>query len=153
LYYAGDHFYAGVSTTHLNAGNYMSLHSRLRRGFYANGGGFIALDANKKWQLNPHGIVRTDLTNVNFDLGLNALYYFGANSGIIFGATYRFTDAAGLNIGYATKVQGGRKGLVIFNYHMDVATTRLANPGATSHELAIRFCFPSKWLKWERVWF
>jgi type IX secretion system PorP/SprF family membrane protein len=153
LAYAGDQFYAGVSCTHLNGGNYPDLRSRLRPHLYANGGGFIPLNTSHNWQLNPHGIVSSDLTQVNFDLGLNALHYIQENNGIIFGASYRFTDAVGANIGYARKIQGGKKGIVIINYHVDVATTRLTNPGATSHELAIRFCFPSKWLKWERVWF
>lgn len=153
IYYAGDNFYAGISTTHLNTAKFSTLNTRFVHHMYFNGGGFIPIGVNKNWRLNPNGIIRTDFATMNFDIGLNALCYIKENNGIIFGTAYRFIDAVCFNIGYAHKIKKGTKGMFMISYNIDLVTSRLSIAGPTSHELVLRFCFPSKDSKLQRIFF
>ena len=153
IYYAGDNFYGGISCTHLNGGVIPALNYRFARNMYFNGGGFIPVGTNKNWRLNPNAIIRTDFATMNFDIGLNALCYINENKGIIFGASYRFIDAVGLNIGYAARLKQGTKGMFMIAYNMDLVTSRLNTVGSTSHELVLRFCFPGKDVKFQRIFY
>ncbi len=156
VFYSGDNFYAGISTTHLNGGRIEPVKYTFAQNLYVNGGGFIGLGANKNWRLNPHGIVRTDFATMNFDVGLNALCFIRENHAIIFGSTYRYIDAVGFNIGYGfqfTKGNFGKKGMFAIIYNVDLVTSHLSSFGATSHEVGIRFCFPAKDVQFQRVFY
>jgi type IX secretion system PorP/SprF family membrane protein len=148
VHYSSDDFYVGVSATHINRGDLMGINH-----MYVNGGGFIPLGVNSKWKLNPNAVVQTDFASVYFDAGVNALCFINQDHGIIFGTSYRFIDAVGVNIGYAHQLKQGAKGIFMIGYNMDLATSRINGPGATSHELVVRFCFPSKQVKFQRIFF
>jgi type IX secretion system PorP/SprF family membrane protein len=153
-YYSGDNFYAGVSCLHINAASIPALSFRFARHMYFNGGGFIPLGAKKNWRLNPHAIVRTDFATANFDVGLNALCFVHENHAIIFGSTYRFIDAVAFNIGYAYKyTQRNKTGMFMIAYNYDINTSRLHSFNSGSNELVLRFFFPAKDVKFQRVFF
>lgn len=154
IYYSGDNFYGGISCTHINASRVPELSFRFARHMYFNGGGFIALGAKKNWRLNPHGIIRTDFATANFDVGLNSICYIKEKHGIIFGATYRFIDAVGFNVGYAYQYsKRDKRGMFMFGYNYDLSTSKLNSFNSGSHEFVLRFCFPAKDVKLQRAFF
>jgi len=153
LYYSTDYFYVGFSALHLTATYFPAINSRQARHLYFNTGGFIPLGASKKWQLHPNAIIRSDLATANFDFGLNAIHYFNERNGLTFGATYRYIDAVGLNVGYAIRSKKPKGGSFLIGYHFDLHTSRLASFGSTSHEITLRYCFPSLANKLNRIFY
>lgn len=90
--------------------------------------------------MNPNAIIRTDLATANFDINLNAIYDINGTHGIFFGATYRYIDAIGINVGYNGMFSGGKMGM-LFGYNYDINTSRLNQFNSGSHEVILRFCY------------
>jgi type IX secretion system PorP/SprF family membrane protein len=139
VYYHSNKFYAGVSVLHLTASEFIGLNIRQARHMYFTGGYTLALGSGP-WKLNPNAIVRTDFSTANFDINLNALYDINGTHGIFFGATYRYIDAIGINIGYNGTFGNGTMGM-LFGYNYDINTSRLNSFNSGSHEIILRFCY------------
>jgi type IX secretion system PorP/SprF family membrane protein len=151
--YSSDNFYAGISFLHLNGAEIPQLSFRFARHMYFNGGGFIPVGVKKNWRFNPHGIIRTDFATANFDVGINSLCFVKENQGIIFGITYRYIDAVAFNVGYAIGFKKTTKGILMLGYNYDLNTSRLDKFNSGSHEFVLRYCFPGKDVKLQKVFF
>jgi len=138
IYYHSTSFYIGVSVLHLTGSSFTGLNIHQARHMYFTGG--YTLDLGGSWKLNPNAIIRTDMETANFDINLNALYDFNGTHGIFFGATYRYIDAIGINIGYNRMFSDGNLGMMI-GYNYDINTSRLNSFNSGSHEIILRFCF------------
>ncbi len=139
VYYHNTNFYAGFSVLHLTASEFIGLNVRQARHMYFTGGYTFDI-GNTNWKLNPNAIIRTDLATANFDINLNALYDINGTHGIFFGATYRYIDAIGINVGYNGSFNGGKMGM-LFGYNYDINTSRLNSFNSGSHEIILRFCY------------
>jgi len=140
VYYHADNFYAGVSVLHLTGSDFVDLNVRQARHMYFTGGYTFRNLGGSSWSLNPNALIRTDLATANFDINLNALYDFNGSHGIFFGATYRYIDAIGINVGYNGTFNNGKMGM-LFGYNYDINTSRLNSFNSGSHEIILRFCF------------
>lgn len=138
-YYHNTNFYVGVSALHLAASDFTTLNIRQARHLYFTGGYTFPI-GNGGWKLNPNAIIRTDLATANFDINLNALYDINGTHGIFFGATYRYIDAIGINVGYNGTFAQGKMGM-LFGYNYDINTSRLNSFNSGSHEIILRFCY------------
>lgn len=143
IYYHAQKFYAGVSILHLTASSFTAMNMKQARHMFFTGGYTFNLGGDGPWKLNPNLIVRTDLSTANFDLNLNALYDINGTNGIFFGATYRYIDAIGINIGYNGSFMNGNMGM-LFGYNYDINTSRLNSFNSGSHEIILRFCFKTE---------
>lgn len=139
VYYHNTNFYAGVSVLHLTASDFTDLNVRQARHMYFTGGYTFPVGQGG-WSLNPNAIIRTDLATANFDINLNAIYDINGTHGIFFGATYRYIDAIGINVGYNGMFSGGKMGM-LFGYNYDINTSRLNQFNSGSHEVILRFCY------------
>lgn len=137
-YYHSPKFYAGFSVLHLTGSEFTALNVRQARHMYFQGGYTFDIGSTN-WKLNPNAMIRTDLATANFDINLTALYDFNGSHGIFFGATYRYVDAIGINVGYQGKF--GDKMSMLFGYNYDINTSRLNSFNSGSHELILRFCY------------
>lgn len=154
IQYSGDNFYTGISATHINKGRIEQTNVTLAPHLYVNGGGYIPLGVEKKWRINPHGIIRSDFATANFDVGVNALCFIKENHGIIFGTSYRYIDAVTFNVGYAFKYnKRDKSGMFMIQYNYDINTSRLNSFNSGSNEIVLRFCFPSKNVQFQKVFF
>jgi type IX secretion system PorP/SprF family membrane protein len=142
VYYHSQKFYAGVSILHLTASSFTAMNMKQARHMFFAGGYTLGL-GNSNWKLNPNVIVRTDFANANFDVNLNALYDINGTHGIFFGATYRYIDAIGINVGYNGSFMNGNMGM-LFAYNYDINTSRLNSFNSGSHEIILRFCFKTE---------
>jgi len=138
-YYHNTNFYVGVSCLHLTASDFTNLNIRQARHMYFTGGYTFPIGQGG-WKLNPNAIIRTDIATANFDINLNALYDINGTHGIFFGATYRYIDAIGINIGYNGTFANGKMGM-LFGYNYDINTSRLNSFNSGSHEIILRFCY------------
>lgn len=144
VYYHNTKFYAGVSVLHLTGSDFTNLNIRQARHMYFTGGYTFGLGGDDSpWKLNPNAIIRTDFATANFDVNLNALYDFNGKHGIFFGATYRYIDAIGINVGYNGTFNDGKMGMM-FGYNYDINTSRLNSFNSGSHEIILRFCFKTE---------
>jgi type IX secretion system PorP/SprF family membrane protein len=141
VYYHSNRFYAGVSVLHLTGSSFTGLNMKQARHMYFTGG--YTFDLAGSWKLNPNVIVRTDMATANFDVNLNALYDINGTHGIFFGATYRYIDAIGINVGYNGRFADGNVGM-LFGYNYDINTSRLNSFNSGSHEIILRFCFKTE---------
>lgn len=139
VYYHNTNFYAGFSVLHLTASDFTDLNVRQARHMYFTGGYTFPI-GNGGWKLNPNALIRTDLATANFDINLNALYDINGTHGIFFGATYRYIDAIGINVGYNGTFANGKMGM-LFGYNYDINTSRLNSFNSGSHEIILRFCY------------
>ena len=139
-YYHNTNFYAGVSVLHLTASEFINLNVRQARHMYFTGGYTFRNLGGSNWSLNPNAIIRTDFATANFDINLNALYDINGTHGIFFGATYRYIDAIGINVGYTGSFNQGKMGM-LFGYNYDINTSRLNSFNSGSHEIILRFCY------------
>lgn len=135
-YYHNTNFYVGVSALHLAASDFSNLNIRQARHMYFTGGYTFPITGS--WRLNPNAIIRTDFATANFDVNMNALYDINGTHGIFFGATYRYIDAVGINIGYNGKY--GPVGVLV-GYNYDINTSRLNSFHTGSHEIILRICY------------
>jgi type IX secretion system PorP/SprF family membrane protein len=142
IYYHNTKFYAGVSVLHLTGSDFTNLNIRQARHMYFTGGYTLPI-GNGGWSLNPNAIIRTDFATANFDINLNALYDINGKNGIFFGATYRYIDAIGINVGYNGTFMNGNMGM-LFGYNYDINTSRLNSFNSGSHEIILRFCFKTE---------
>lgn len=140
VYYHNTNFYAGVSVLHLTASDFADLNVRQARHMYFTGGYTFRNLGGSSWSLNPNAIIRTDLATANFDINCNALYDINGTHGIFFGATYRYIDAIGINVGYNGTFANGKMGM-LFGYNYDINTSRLNSFNSGSHEIILRFCY------------
>ena len=140
-YYHNTNFYVGVSILHLTASNFSSLNIYQARHMYITGGYTMPIGGQgSPWKLNPNALIRTDFATANFDINLNTIYDINGTHGIFFGATYRYIDAIGINVGYTGTFNKGRMGM-LFGYNYDINTSRLSSFNSGSHEIILRFCF------------
>lgn len=141
-YYHNTNFYVGVSLLHLTASDFAALNIRQARHMYFTGGYTLPIGGKgSAWKLNPNAIVRTDFATANFDVNLNAIYDINGTHGIFFGATYRFIDAIGINVGYNGTYGAKRNIGLLFGYNYDINTSRLNSFNSGTHEIILRFCF------------
>jgi type IX secretion system PorP/SprF family membrane protein len=142
VYYHGQKFYAGVSVLHLTASNFNAMNMKQARHMYITGGYTLGIGGTgSPWRLNPNVLIRTDFATANFDVNLNALYDFNGKHGMFFGATYRYIDAVGINVGY-NGTYGPVGVLLAYNY--DINTSQLRSFNGGSHEIILRVCFRKK---------
>lgn len=142
VYYHSTRFYAGVSALHLTGSSFTGLNMKQARHMYFTGG--YTFDVSGPWKLNPNVLVRTDLATANFDINVNALYDINGTHGIFFGATYRYIDAVGINVGYNAMFGKEKQVGMLFGYNYDINTSRLNSFNSGTHEIILRFCFKTE---------
>lgn len=150
IYYRTKDIYFGISTMHLNAGEFEASGDALFEGqtadwkttfsmarhYYVMGGYDFEIPNFNLIMLKPSVFVKTDITSSQIDLNMIAEY----NHFLWGGVTYRYNDAfvalAGVNIG----PQYINKGNLRVGYSYDITTSRIARGSNGSHELSLQYC-------------
>lgn len=143
VYYTNDKLYAGISTTHLNAGTLKKaagsatsggvtttkeLNYSLARHYYITAG--YNQPIGSSIILRPSIFVKTDASSTQLDVNVNALF----NNMFYVGASYRLTDAIAAMAGLQWKE-------IRFGYAYDVTTSNLKVASKGSHELTLGYCY------------
>lgn len=138
VYYHGSNFYGGISALHLTGSDFNTLNVKQARHMYFTGGYTFENLFGGSWAINPNVIVKTDFANASFDINCNMLYDVANNHKLIFGATYRYIDAIGINAGWQMT---GAKNTFLLAYNYDINTSRLNAFNSGTHEIMLRFCY------------
>jgi len=145
-----EKWYAGASATQLiSAIGGDKDHQKAARHVYFLGGYKYELPSNPDWSLKPSALIKTDLTNVQFDLTLLADY----NNFLWFGVSYRMVDAVAILVGAKPflNFSGAIKGLEVIGSY-DITTSKMlqridndfkGSKGRSlgGYEFCIKYCF------------
>jgi type IX secretion system PorP/SprF family membrane protein len=135
LYFKGNDFFAGISSTHLNESllkkpaGLVSNEYQVARHYYLMGG--------KKFRnvgpgdIDAQLLVRTDMVKYSADVNVRYIWKNIAYGGL----TYRTIDAIGLMVGWIPI-----KNFTI-GYSYDITTNKLSSVSRGSHEMLLRYCF------------
>jgi type IX secretion system PorP/SprF family membrane protein len=156
IWYERKNFWAGISTSHLNAkniddgttsvnGNPHTLQYQMARHYFITGGYLFRPSAS--WKIKPSFLVKTDETITTFDLNMTALY----NNRFWFGASYRYRDAVIPMIGFQLQgTQAGEddrigNGLKV-GFAYDYTTSGLKDYNNGTFEIFLNYCIPVAFL-------
>lgn len=135
LYFKGNDFYAGISSTHLNESllkkpaGLVSNEYQVARHYYLMGG--------KKFRnvgpgdIDAQLLVRTDMVKFSADVNVRYIWKNIAYGGL----TYRTIDAIGLMVGWIPF-----KNFTV-GYSYDITTNKLSSVSRGSHEMLLKYCF------------
>ena len=135
VFYNTGSWYAGISTTHLNApsihisgdseNSYISTGKYdLKPNFYVHAGKIMEF-ANPKWQVIPAIMIHTDLSATQYYGNIRALY----NKTVWGGVSYRPNDAVVIMSG-VDFISG-----LSLSYSYDISTSQMAQYSKGSHEI------------------
>ena len=137
LFYKTDELYVGVSSSHLNEGNFKYIEAgdkevdvKLKRHYYITSGYNIQL-ANPSFELMPSMFIQSDGAIHKFDLNITMLY----NKKFWMGVTYRPGSAVVGMLGI--EIINGLK----IGYAYDFDTSAIMQHIKMPFEIAVNYCF------------
>ena len=134
-----DNFYAGVSTSHLNAPK-LTIMDNAGRGFtsqYVRHYYFITgadYQLNSAFTLNPNIMVKSDLVKTTTDINATLIW----NQNIRGGLSYRTFNDLVVMFGYQFPIN------LNFGYSYDLTMGKILNYSTGTHEIMLRYCFGVK---------
>ena len=132
VYYNTDRLYAGLSTTHIPAGDVAENYSVARHFFLQAG---YIYDLTSDISIQPSTLVKFDTKVAQVDINVSALYrdmFWG-------GISYRLEDAIAPILGFF--YDGLGPGRLRVGYSYDVGLNRLNTGHSGSHEIMLNYCF------------
>jgi len=132
LYYTNRLGYIGFSTTHLAEADYQQMSYTSQRHYYVLAGTHFNVGNNRQFELKPSVLIKADGATAVFDFNIRAEYDLMNSQTVWVGATYRFSDGAGLMAGMSL-------GDLSFGYALEFMTNRMKVWGSGSHELMIQY--------------
>ncbi len=156
-----EHYYVGLSMTHLTAPTIKNVNFTKARHYYISAG-YEIRSAYQDWawflpsglSLKPSVLFKSDMTASVLDVNLLADFWVNNDLGVYGGATFRNgkTDAAALMIGFMMKrynqgtskgALGGDPDVLKIGYSYDLMTGPLSQYGYGTHEIMFNYCvFP-----------
>ena len=139
-------YYVGISTTHLVPPTLQKINYTVARHYYALAGYNFNLNSNRRIDVKPSILIKSDAATMIFDLYTTADIWVNRYSYLWGGFSYRLKDAVAINIGYAfSPVQNVKVNMMKIGYSFDIMTNPLNPYGKGTHELLLSFCmFPPK---------
>lgn len=139
IYFHGNGFYAGLSSTHLSesllekkvAG--LDQNYQTARHYYFMGG--KTFDNVLNGRIDAQVLMRTELIKYSFDLNVRYFYEYSNNKEFYGGLTYRNSDAAAILIGI-NPINNFTVG-----YSYDLTINKLASVSRGSHEIVLKYCY------------
>ena len=137
-------YYIGISTTHLAPPTLTVINFSVARHYYVMGGYNYRANANRRIDVKPSFILKTDGATAVFDLNVTGDIWMNDYSYLWAGMTYRYQDAVAFNVGCGHSPANNLKvNLMKIGYSFDIMTNRLNPYGRGTHELMLNFCaFP-----------
>ncbi len=139
-------YYVGISTTHLAPPTLSAVNFSVARHYYLMGGYTYRLNLNRKVELKPSVIIKTDGTKTIFDLNITGDLWMNNSTYLWAGMTYRLQDAIAFNAGFARSPANNVKtNMMKIGYSFDIITNPLRYYAKGTHELMVNFCvFPAR---------
>lgn len=133
-YYNSEHFYLGVSATHLTEPkvDYGDFSSQIIRHLYGTVG--ASFDLTPSVALKPSVFVKSIPAKTIADLNLNVHF----NNRFMIGASYRLDDAIVAMVGFNI-IENLRLG-----YSYDITTSKIKEYSNGSHEITLGYCYKIK---------
>lgn len=133
-FYNSEHFYLGVSATHLLEGDldYGDFKSEVSRHLYGTIG--ASFDLTPSVALKPSVFVKNVKSETIADININVHF----NNKFYLGASYRLEDAIVAMIGF-TVLQNLRIG-----YSYDITTSKIKDYSNGTHEISLGYCYKIK---------
>lgn len=137
-------YYVAISTTHLAPPTLNAINFSVSRHYFVMAGYNYRVSANRRIDLKPSLIIKTDGATGVFDLNITSDIWMNDYSYLWAGMTYRYQDAVAFNVGCGHSPANNLKvNLMKIGYSFDVMTNRLNPYGRGTHELMLNFCaFP-----------
>jgi len=149
LYFKGNDFYAGLSSTHLPAPDFNDekplgispVGLNTSRHYYAMGG-YTFRNVIQGDDVEANVIVKTDMILTSFDV--NGRYIW--QNKLYGGVTYRLSDAVGIMVGanifqLTDSPRAARLPSLTVGYSYDVSIHKMSNISTGSHEMFVKFCY------------
>jgi type IX secretion system PorP/SprF family membrane protein len=139
IYFHGNGFYAGLSSTHISESlmsekvGGLDQNYQTARHYYFMGGKTFNNVLNGR--IDAQVLLRTELIKYSFDLNTIYFYEYSKDKEFYGGLTYRNSDAAAILIGI-----NPIKNLT-FGYSYDITINKLASVSRGSHEIVLKYCF------------
>lgn len=146
IYFHGSSIplYVGISTTHLVPQEVQAVNFNVARHYYVLAGYNISIRAQRKIDLKPSILLKSDGTSMVFDLNIAGDIWLNTYSYLWGGLSYRMSDAVAFNMGYAfSPAASTRVNMIKIGYSFDIMTNPLRTYGKGTHELMLNVCvFP-----------
>ena len=149
LYWAGnENYYVGISTTHLAPADLEKISYGVARHYYVYGGYTYplsdAIGSANRIDLKPSTLIKADGSTMVFDVNVMADFWLNNYSYIWGGASYRYSDAIALMVGWAFSPSNNvNLNMFKVGYSFDIMTNPLNTYGKGTHELMLNYCmFP-----------
>ncbi len=134
-------YYIGVSTTHLAPPTLNNINFTVARHYYVLAGYDFSLNFNRKVEVKPSILIKTDGANAVFDFNTTGDIWLNPFSYVWGGFSYRISDAIAFNLGYAfSPAQNIKVNMMKIGYSFDIMTNPLNTYGKGTHELLLNFC-------------
>jgi len=153
VFYENQKLFAGISTTHLNAGTLSKnagtgslsvsgvttsipkeLNYQMARHYYVIAG--YRIEASPDIDVIPSVFVKTDASSTQLDVNARGVY----KKMFWLGASYRITDAIAVLAGFQKDLNGGKSSVRVgYAYDLTMSDLKVASKG--SHELILGYCF------------
>lgn len=150
LFWYGNNqpYYIGISSTHLAPANLSKVSYSVARHYYVMGGYTFdlrkALGTRNQLDLKPSILLKSDGASMVFDINVMADMWLNNSSYFWAGASYRYSDAIALMVGYGFSPKANvNQDMFKFGYSFDIMTNPLNAYGKGTHELMANYCmFP-----------
>jgi len=133
-------YYVGLSTTHLNQGEFDQLNIQMARHYYIMGGYEYPIEG-ANIVLRPNVLVKTDANSTQIDINADAYW----NNMLWGGLAFRPGDAICPYVGFHYALPGTQMGQKMGNhglkigYAYDVTTSEIRNYSSGSHEIFLHY--------------
>lgn len=136
VYYSGNNFYVGISSTHLSAPSLSEVSVNLDRHYYLMAGYEHKGMMNGDLDLKPNILVKSDAVSTQIDINVLAEY----RKMIWGGLTYRMSDAIAPMVGYIHHLENDSEGVIKIGYSYGLTTSAINQFSSGTHEIALNYC-------------
>jgi len=134
-------YYVGISTTHLAPPTLKNINYQVARHYYVLAGYNFKLPYERKVDLTPSILVKSDGATLIFDVNATTNFWLSTYQYLWGGFSYRLQDAIAINVGYAfSPAQNVKENMMKIGYSFDIMTNPLNTYGKGTHELLLNFC-------------
>ena len=139
IYFHGNGFYAGLSSTHLSESLLEKSVSGLDQNYQTARHYYLMVgktfDNVLNGRIDAQVLLRTELIKYSFDLNTRYFYEYSNNKEFYGGLSYRNSDAAAILIGI-NPINNFTVG-----YSYDITINKLASVSRGSHEIVLKYCY------------
>lgn len=136
VYYAGNDFYVGLSSTHVAEGNLADVYYQTKRHYWLSAGYEYKGLMNGDLDLKPNVLVKSDIVSTQVDINLLAEY----REMLWAGVTYRLSDAIAPMVGYIHHLENESEGVIKIGYSYGLTTSAIKQHSSGTHEIALNYC-------------